>query len=34
MEMALAFVAIGVLALCGIALASLVSYIENRFCNW
>jgi hypothetical protein len=33
MEMALAFVSIGLLALCGIALARLVTYIENRFCN-
>ena len=29
-----AFVAIVLLALFGIALVSLVTYIENRFCNW
>jgi len=34
MEMALAFVAIVLLALFGIVLVSLVTYIENRFCNW
>ena len=34
LEMAPAFVAIVLLALFGIALVSLVTYIENRFCNW
>jgi ABC-type nitrate/sulfonate/bicarbonate transport system permease component len=34
LEMAPAFVAVVVLALIGIALVSLVTYIENRFCNW
>lgn len=34
LEMAPAFVAVVVLALFGIALVSLVTYIENRFCNW
>jgi len=34
LEMAPAFVAIVFLALFGIALVSLVTYIENRFCNW
>jgi ABC-type nitrate/sulfonate/bicarbonate transport system permease component len=32
--MAPAFVAIVLLALCGIVRVSLVTYIENRFCNW
>jgi ABC-type nitrate/sulfonate/bicarbonate transport system permease component len=32
--MAPAFVAIVLLALFGIALTSIVTYIENRFCNW
>jgi ABC-type nitrate/sulfonate/bicarbonate transport system permease component len=34
LEMAPAFVAIVLLALFGIALTSIVTYIENRFCNW
>lgn len=34
LEMAPAFVAIVLLALCGIALVGIVTYIENRFCNW
>ena len=34
LEMAPAFVAIIVLALFGIVLVSLVTYVENRFCNW
>jgi ABC-type nitrate/sulfonate/bicarbonate transport system permease component len=34
LEMAPAFVAIVLLALFGITLVSLVTYIENRFCNW
>ena len=34
LEMAPAFVAIVLLALFGIALVSLVTYVENRFCNW
>lgn len=34
LEMAPAFVAIVLLALIGIALVSLVTYIENRYCNW
>ncbi len=34
LEMAPAFVAIVLLALCGVALVSMVTYIENRFCNW
>jgi NitT/TauT family transport system permease protein len=34
LEMAPAFVAIVLLALFGIALVSIVTYIENRFCNW
>jgi NitT/TauT family transport system permease protein len=34
LEMAPAFVAIVLLALFGIILVSLVTYIENRFCNW
>jgi ABC-type nitrate/sulfonate/bicarbonate transport system permease component len=34
LEMAPAFVAVVVLALFGIALVSVVTYIENRFCNW
>lgn len=34
LEMAPAFVAIVLLALFGIVLVSLVTYIENRFCNW
>ena len=34
LEMAPAFVAIVLLALCGITLVSIVTYIENRFCNW
>ncbi len=34
LEMAPAFVAVIVLALFGIILVSLVTYIENRFCNW
>jgi NitT/TauT family transport system permease protein len=34
LEMAPAFVAVLVLALLGIVLVSLVTYIENRFCNW
>ena len=34
LEIAPAFVAIVLLALFGIALVSLVTYIENRFCNW
>jgi ABC-type nitrate/sulfonate/bicarbonate transport system permease component len=34
LEMAPAFVAIVLLALFGISLVSLVTYIENRFCNW
>jgi ABC-type nitrate/sulfonate/bicarbonate transport system permease component len=34
LEMAPAFVAVVVLALFGIALVSLVTYIENRFCKW
>jgi len=34
LEMAPAFVAITLLALFGIVLVSLVTYIENRFCNW
>jgi NitT/TauT family transport system permease protein len=34
LEMAPAFVAIVLLAFFGITLVSLVTYIENRFCNW
>jgi NitT/TauT family transport system permease protein len=34
LEMAPAFVAIVILALFGVALVSLVTYVENRFCNW
>jgi len=34
LEMAPVFIAIVLLALFGIALVSLVTYIENRFCNW
>ncbi|HEY1232632.1 MAG TPA: ABC transporter permease [Candidatus Binatia bacterium] len=34
LEMAPAFVAIVLLAICGIALVGIVTYIENRFCNW
>ena len=34
LEMAPAFVAVVILALFGIALVSLVTYLENRFCNW
>jgi len=34
LEMAPAFVAIVLLALFGIALVAIVTYIENRFCNW
>jgi len=34
LEMAPAFVAVAVLALFGITLVSLVTYLENRFCNW
>lgn len=34
LEMAPAFVAIVLLALFGIGLVSIVTYIENRFCNW
>jgi ABC-type nitrate/sulfonate/bicarbonate transport system permease component len=34
LEMAPAFVAIVLLALFGITLVSIVTYIENRFCNW
>jgi ABC-type nitrate/sulfonate/bicarbonate transport system permease component len=34
LEMAPAFVAIVLLALFGISLVSLVTYIENRYCNW
>jgi ABC-type nitrate/sulfonate/bicarbonate transport system permease component len=34
LEMAPAFVAIALLALCGVALVAIVTYIENRFCNW
>lgn len=34
LEMAPAFVAIVLLASCGIGLVSLVTYIENRYCNW
>jgi ABC-type nitrate/sulfonate/bicarbonate transport system permease component len=34
LEMAPAFVAVGVLALFGIVLVSLVTYLENRFCSW
>jgi NitT/TauT family transport system permease protein len=34
LEMAPAFVAIVLLALCGIALAAVVTYVENCFCNW
>ncbi len=34
LEMASAFVAVIVLALFGIILVSLVTYVENRFCNW
>lgn len=34
LEMAPAFVAIVLLALFGIALVGIVTYIENRFCNW
>jgi len=34
LEMASAFVAVVVLALFGIALVSLLTYLENRFCNW
>ena len=30
----MAFVAIVLLAFFGITLVSLVTYIENRFCNW
>ncbi len=33
-DMAPAFVAIVLLALFGITLVSIVTYIENRFCNW
>ena len=33
-EMARAFVAILLVALFGITLASIVTDIENRFCNW
>jgi len=32
--MAPAFVAVVVLALFGIVLVSLVTYLENRFCSW
>lgn len=34
LEMAPAFVAIVLLAIFGIALVGIVTYIENRFCNW
>lgn len=34
LDMAPAFVAIVLLALFGIALVSIVTYVENRFCNW
>jgi len=34
LEMAPAFVAIALLAFCGVALVAIVTYIENRFCNW
>jgi len=34
LEMAPAFVAIVLLALFGIALVAIVTYVENRFCNW
>lgn len=34
LEMAPAFVAIVILALFGVALVSVVTYVENRFCNW
>jgi ABC-type nitrate/sulfonate/bicarbonate transport system permease component len=34
LEMASAFVAVVVLALFGVALVSLVTYLETRFCNW
>ena len=34
LEMAPAFVAVVVLALFGIVLVSLVTYLENRFCSW
>jgi ABC-type nitrate/sulfonate/bicarbonate transport system permease component len=34
LDMASAFVAVALLALFGIALVSLVTYVENRFCNW
>jgi ABC-type nitrate/sulfonate/bicarbonate transport system permease component len=34
LEMAPAFVAIVLLALFGIGLVSLVTYVENRYCNW
>ncbi len=34
LEMAPAFVAIVLLALFGIALVAVVTYVENRFCNW
>ncbi|SRR5581483_1326954 len=34
LEMAPAFVAIALLALCGVALVAIVTYVENRFCNW
>jgi NitT/TauT family transport system permease protein len=34
LEMAPAFVAIVLLALFGIALVSIVTYVENRFCSW
>jgi len=34
LEMAPAFVVIVLLALFGIVLVNLVTYVENRFCNW
>ncbi len=34
LEMASAFVAVIVLALFGIVLVGIVTYVENRFCNW
>lgn len=34
LDMASAFVAVSVLALLGIALVGLVTYLEERFCNW
>ena len=34
LDMAPAFVAIVLLALFGITLVSIVTYVENRFCNW